>query len=68
MRHFGIEPFQFPRSLQYNMFAPTSEYPCLQLNWCSDPSTKPLPLTKPFGIDEGRRGHSKGKKQLQDQS
>ena len=58
MRQLGTEPFQFPWSLQYNVFVPTSEYPCLQLNWYCDPATEPLPLTNPFGMDEGRTRHS----------
>lgn len=54
----GTEPFHFPCLLQYNVFVPAREYPFLQLKWSWDPSTEPLPLTKPFGINEGRTGQS----------
>ena len=59
MRQDGKEPFHLPLSLQYSVFAPTSEYPFLQLKWYWDPSTEPLPLTKPLDNDEGRTGHTR---------
>ena len=58
MKQVGKEPFQMPWPLQYNVPAPTNEYPFLQLKLYCDPSTVPLPLTNPFDKDNGRAGHS----------
>lgn len=62
LRHFGTEPLHAPLWLQNKVSLPTSEYPCLQLNLYWDPSTEPLPFTKPFDIDEGRTGQSENER------